>query len=159
MQKSGAGDSPNDLSQNEIMALVAPQKLNRKASRNRHSTTMHERKDRNSLPFFVPRLAHQNMCGHPIASFAAWKLETSILPDNVSDLSRLPLRYISCCGFLCSKSRTPLLIFMPLYIGAAIATVKHTCWEFYRRIGDKTKASLRRVLHRVFRLNLTALTP
>jgi hypothetical protein len=94
--------------------------------------------------------------GHSIASFAAWK---SILPDNVSDLSRLPLRYISCCQFLCSKSPIPLLIFMPLYIGAAIATVKHTCWEFYRRIGDKTKASLRRVIHRVFRLNLTALTP
>lgn len=28
MQKFGAGDWPNDLSQNEIMALVAPQKLN-----------------------------------------------------------------------------------------------------------------------------------
>ncbi|OQE70082.1 hypothetical protein PENNAL_c0124G08506, partial [Penicillium nalgiovense] len=44
-------------------------------------------------------------------------------------------------------------------LGAAIATVKHTCWEFYRRIGDKTKASLRRVLHRVLRLDLTAFTP
>ncbi|CAG8234457.1 unnamed protein product [Penicillium salamii] len=31
MQKAGAGDWPNDLSQNEIMALVAPQNLNRKA--------------------------------------------------------------------------------------------------------------------------------
>ncbi|CRL31168.1 unnamed protein product [Penicillium camemberti] len=39
-----------------------------------------------------------------------------------------------------------------------IATVKNTCWEFYRRIGDKTKASLRRVIHRVFCLNFTALT-
>ncbi|CAG8132040.1 unnamed protein product [Penicillium salamii] len=47
---------------------------------------------------------------------------------------------------------------MPQYMGAAIATVKHTCWEFYRRIGDKTKASLRRVLHRVFPLDLTAFT-
>ncbi|CAG7987992.1 unnamed protein product [Penicillium salamii] len=35
--------------------------------------------------------------------------------------------------------------------GAAIATVKYTCWESYRRIGDKTKASPRRVVHRVFR--------
>ncbi|KAJ5522097.1 hypothetical protein N7527_006212, partial [Penicillium freii] len=33
---------------------------------------------------------------------------------------------------------------------AAITTVKNSCWELYRRIGDKTKASLRRVLHRVF---------
>jgi Txe/YoeB family toxin of Txe-Axe toxin-antitoxin module len=47
---------------------------------------------------------------------------------------------------------------MPSYIGAAIATVKHTCWEFYRLIGDKTKASLRRVLRRVLRLNLTTFT-
>ena len=39
-----------------------------------------------------------------------------------------------------------------------MATVKHPCWESYRRIGDKTKASLRRVLHRVFRLNLTSFT-
>jgi len=31
MQKPGAGDWPNDLSPNEIMALVAPQNLNRKA--------------------------------------------------------------------------------------------------------------------------------
>jgi hypothetical protein len=31
MQKSGAGDWPNDLSPNEIMALVAPQNLKRKA--------------------------------------------------------------------------------------------------------------------------------
>ncbi|KAK9847406.1 hypothetical protein MYU51_019443 [Penicillium brevicompactum] len=36
-------------------------------------------------------------------------------------------------------------------LGAAIATVKYTCWESYRRIGDKTKASPRRVVHRVFR--------
>jgi hypothetical protein len=43
-------------------------------------------------------------------------------------------------------------------VGAAIATVKDTRWESYRRIGDKT-TSLRRVIHRVFRLNLTALTP
>ncbi|KAK9847470.1 hypothetical protein MYU51_018713 [Penicillium brevicompactum] len=28
---------------------------------------------------------------------------------------------------------------------AAIATVKHTCWESYRRIGDKTMVALRRV--------------
>jgi hypothetical protein len=48
--------------------------------------------------------------------------------------------------------------FMPSYIGAATATVKDTCWEFYRLIGDKTKASLRRVLHRFFRLNLTTFT-
>ena len=41
-------------------------------------------------------------------------------------------------------------------IGAAVATVKDT--RSYRRIGDKT-TSLRRVIHRVFRLNLTALTP
>ncbi|CAG7935558.1 unnamed protein product [Penicillium salamii] len=34
---------------------------------------------------------------------------------------------------------------MPSYIGAAIASVKHTCWEFYRRIGDKNKASLSRL--------------
>ena len=43
-------------------------------------------------------------------------------------------------------------------VKAAIATVKDTPSESYRRIGDKT-TSLRRVIHRVFRLNLTALTP
>lgn len=67
-----------------------------------------------------------NRCGHPIASFAAQKLETSILHDNVSDLSHPPLRYISCCEFLCSKSPIHTITHFYATIGAAIATVKYT---------------------------------
>ncbi|CAG8071615.1 unnamed protein product [Penicillium salamii] len=58
-----------------------------------------------------------NRYGHSIASFAARK---SILPGNVSELSRPLLRSINYLSkILCSKRRTALLIFMPLYIGAA----------------------------------------
>ncbi|CAG8430436.1 unnamed protein product [Penicillium salamii] len=62
MQKSGAGDWPNDLSQNEIMALVAPQKLNRKASQNRvHSNKYTSARTTALCRLFVPRLGYQKI--------------------------------------------------------------------------------------------------
>jgi hypothetical protein len=62
------------------------------------------------------------------------------------------------CAIPVLQNTNTIADFMPSYIGAAIATVKDSCWEFYHLIGDKTKASLRRVLHRIFRLNLTTAT-
>jgi len=48
---------------------------------------------------YKPEKQANNRYGHPIASFAVWKLETSILSGNVSDLSRPLLRYICyLCG-------------------------------------------------------------
>mgnify|MGYP007039048780 CR=1 FL=1 len=43
---------------------------------------------------YKPEERANNRCGHPIVSFAVWKLETPILPGNVSDVSRLLLRYM-----------------------------------------------------------------
>jgi hypothetical protein len=48
---------------------------------------------------------------------------------------------------------------MPLYIGVAHRHFERSYWESYCRIADKTKVALRRVLHRVLRLDLTASTP
>ena len=69
---------------------------------------------------YKPEERANSGCEHPVASFATWKLETSILPYSVSDLSHPPLRYISyLCNFLCSRTSTRLLIFVPLYMRAA----------------------------------------
>ncbi|KGO69315.1 hypothetical protein PITC_094680 [Penicillium italicum] len=150
---------------------------------------MHERKDRNFLPF-VPRLGHQNTGPREYSNlFRNRKIQSSTTgarPRRTLDLrsNKRPFRSTtrkspqtkltnpnsSRCALPPNHpgpqphhpsypSWSKLEMFILPGNEQPIATVKHPCWESYRRIADKTKVALRRVLHRVLRLDLTASTP